>query len=501
MLKYLFLFITSLFYCLSSFTQDTLKVNVYFNVNDSVATADEMKKVDNLLQNTSSLNKVILAGHTDSDGSMDYNRELSHRRVLNVKNAIESSVNVEIEINYFGESSPITSNLSSAGKQKNRRVELLFIYDPFKNSREHKNNLTIDEVYSELEANEQVFSIRNDEDTILVLEEGTVFIFDKNTFDSTEEKVLFKVKEVYSYADMIGERLTTTSNGHRLKTGGMLKTEALNESGKSIQPNKPITVLMPTMDRSESMKLFYGEKDASDNMNWELAKDELHTGDVSSDMVYIPDSRLRIIDSNNALIPPPRKTFRNRFDGFLEWLGAAFTFQGDRRGFPNDPYLEGYNGKSLKELMDSLGVDNYEDLRAKISEDRIKKGKANSTDLGYYGFNSAKLGWVNCDEFTNRNDLITMKTGLTETDIYTSLVFKKEKCIFPSSNYPQPNVFRNVPKNAPVYHVVMKTKEDKVLLSIVETTVGEAAPPAAFEEVELKDLKPRLAKLDGIEVE
>jgi hypothetical protein len=178
-------------------------------------------------------------------------------------------------------------------------------------------------------------------------------------------------------------------------------------------------------------------------------------------------------------------------NNFIEMIIRLFSFRAS-----TDLAYGDYNA-SLRELMDRLGVDNIEDLRAKISEDRLNRGESTSNDIGYYGFNSAKLGWVNCDEFTTRGDLITMKTDVkVQNDIYTSLVFKEEKCIFPSASYGRYNSFPNVPDEAPVYHVVIKLKGDNVLLSIVDTQVDKKAPEPVYEEIKLTELKGKLALLD-----
>ncbi len=71
--------------------------------------------------------RLLIEGHTDSRGSEEYNQELSHRRAYAVTEAL---VQRGIESNRLrpvglGESYPVTSNESSAGRQQNRRVEVV----------------------------------------------------------------------------------------------------------------------------------------------------------------------------------------------------------------------------------------------------------------------------------------------------------------------------------------------------------------------------------------
>ncbi|MEO1015089.1 MAG: OmpA family protein [Pseudomonadota bacterium] len=73
---------------------------------------------------------VTIRGHADSTGSDAYNQQLSERRALSVSRYI-SSQGVEparLRALGFGESAPIASNDSEAGRAANRRVEI--VIDP-----------------------------------------------------------------------------------------------------------------------------------------------------------------------------------------------------------------------------------------------------------------------------------------------------------------------------------------------------------------------------------
>jgi outer membrane protein OmpA-like peptidoglycan-associated protein len=70
---------------------------------------------------------VLVEGHTDNVGSNAYNQDLSERRAISVKNAlIQAGVDgSRIDTTGLGESQPITDNTTSAGRLKNRRVEIV----------------------------------------------------------------------------------------------------------------------------------------------------------------------------------------------------------------------------------------------------------------------------------------------------------------------------------------------------------------------------------------
>ena len=70
--------------------------------------------------------RVEIVGHTDSRGSDEYNQRLSERRAQSVRTYLESkgiSAN-RLSASGRGESSPVASNDTDAGRAQNRRVEL-----------------------------------------------------------------------------------------------------------------------------------------------------------------------------------------------------------------------------------------------------------------------------------------------------------------------------------------------------------------------------------------
>jgi outer membrane protein OmpA-like peptidoglycan-associated protein len=69
---------------------------------------------------------IDVYGHTDSDGSDDYNQALSERRAQSVASYLNSHgvQSARIATRGYGETQPIASNATEAGKAANRRVEI-----------------------------------------------------------------------------------------------------------------------------------------------------------------------------------------------------------------------------------------------------------------------------------------------------------------------------------------------------------------------------------------
>jgi outer membrane protein OmpA-like peptidoglycan-associated protein len=71
--------------------------------------------------------KIEIEGHTDSVGGDDYNQRLSERRAESVRAYLvqQKIPPTAVGAEGFGESRPVASNTTSAGRQQNRRVELV----------------------------------------------------------------------------------------------------------------------------------------------------------------------------------------------------------------------------------------------------------------------------------------------------------------------------------------------------------------------------------------
>lgn len=72
---------------------------------------------------------VNVDGHTDSDGGTSYNQGLSERRASAVASYLASRRvdSRRLIVRGYGESQPIASNSSAAGKAQNRRVEIRIV--------------------------------------------------------------------------------------------------------------------------------------------------------------------------------------------------------------------------------------------------------------------------------------------------------------------------------------------------------------------------------------
>lgn len=72
--------------------------------------------------------KLIIAGHTDSQGNGEYNMKLSVQRAHAVRFYLNKHFAIHkrrLEVIGFGESNPLVSNANHVNRQMNRRVEII----------------------------------------------------------------------------------------------------------------------------------------------------------------------------------------------------------------------------------------------------------------------------------------------------------------------------------------------------------------------------------------
>lgn len=106
----------------------TLKGDVSFDTNSSVVRPGLYGELDRIASVLVQYPQTVIRveGHTDSVGSEAYNMDLSRRRAEAVRNLLvqRGVAGSRLEVVAFGESLPVATNDTEAGRQKNRRVEL-----------------------------------------------------------------------------------------------------------------------------------------------------------------------------------------------------------------------------------------------------------------------------------------------------------------------------------------------------------------------------------------
>ncbi|MEM1104826.1 MAG: OmpA family protein [Pseudomonadota bacterium] len=103
--------------------------DVTFPVNSAAVQPAFMPTLDDVANTLIEFPKtsVDIVGHASSDGPEDYNQQLSERRAASVQTYLvnRGMRSVRVQSYGFGETQPIASNDTAAGRAANRRVEVL----------------------------------------------------------------------------------------------------------------------------------------------------------------------------------------------------------------------------------------------------------------------------------------------------------------------------------------------------------------------------------------
>jgi flagellar motor protein MotB len=108
--------------------QETLAMNLNFDfdrTNLNAKNLEEVKKIATYLKNNPDQN-IIVTGHTDNAGSVDYNLDLSIKRAEAVKRALINFGIDQKRVQAFGrgETMPYVPNDTEENRSRNRRIEI-----------------------------------------------------------------------------------------------------------------------------------------------------------------------------------------------------------------------------------------------------------------------------------------------------------------------------------------------------------------------------------------
>ena len=106
---------------------------VLFDVGKATLKAGAEQTVDELSDFLEAYGsrRALIEGFTDSSGPDEFNRDLSFRRASSVRTALISRgiAPDRVQVRGYGEQYPVASNGTSAGRQRNRRVEIIISDD------------------------------------------------------------------------------------------------------------------------------------------------------------------------------------------------------------------------------------------------------------------------------------------------------------------------------------------------------------------------------------
>lgn len=177
----------------------------------------------------------------------------------------------------------------------------------------------------------QFFTINNTQDTTIVCAENTKITIRANSFALAKSgkevsgKITIAAKEYYSVSDIILGRLSTTSNGKLLETGGMLHITATSDNEKcDLRNGKAIEIEFPRKKEKTGMQLFTGNW-KNDQINWNVDQESV---DLNQTFTKV-DQKPEYPGGFQKMYKFIGKNYRTQEDGKSGRIYASFTIDKD----------------------------------------------------------------------------------------------------------------------------------------------------------------------------
>ena len=354
--------------------------------------------------------------------------------------------------------------------------------------------------YDSLQKDEQTFYIDAGQNMTITAKEGTHLTIPAYTFINKQGiikgKVKIVVREYFKYEDILAAKLSTTSNGKQLVTGGMLHVRA-EQNGEEVKiaPQNAISVSVPTDDYNPEMMLFKGIEQPSDidnttTLNWlpvrpfqaiappaprivtvlNLQKVEpvsVSYGKATTAKFYVGP---QIEIPKTALIAQLKQRFGSYYDNIkLKKLRKKRHYYGPTMYDDNTSIIDSVQIDLTRAFQKRLLTKNdsiyYRGLLKKDSIEMTKRIKLQK----HYKFAITELGWINCDYFNGTiypgvNLTVNLGSDKTISNCFSQLVFTRYKSVLQTYFFRGNKIqYQYIPEGAPVILVLVSVKDDQVM--------------------------------------
>lgn len=381
----------------------------------------------------------------------------------------------------------------------------------------------------------QFFTINNTKDTTIICAQKTKIIIRSNSFivsnskTAATGKIKISVKEYYSISDILLGRLSTTSNGKLLETGGMLEINAFSNNEKcELKSGKAIEIGFPRKKEKEGMQLFSGSW-KNNQINWEVAQNSDNLNQVYTkvdEAPVFPGGINKFYKLLGSYIRLPEESVSGRvYTSFIVDKEGNITnikitrgltieintavvdafkkipkfIPGKVNGIPvNTTYHLPVTIKSDDELPSQKLTYTNEFRSTDYTEKTIQEQKTSAID--YYLFSSVRMGMINCDRFYNVSE--SLKTNFAikfenNSETTVSIVFHDIKSIMTHNTTTNEVLFSKIPLERKITIIAIKYFDGKPFIATKETiTSATAENNLAFHPITLQGIKSEMEKLN-----
>jgi TonB family protein len=374
------------------------------------------------------------------------------------------------------------------------------------------NALTLVDIFKKLQKKPELFEIDPLRDTLLIGAEGTKIRIPANAFVAEKDgkpakaKIQIRLREYYQLPDLLLARLSTSSNGELLETGGTIHIEA-NAAGDAyrLAAGKTLEYAFPYKTEKKNMQLFNGTWTADGTINWTLEKSPVNPASkvysFSEKMPAFPggNSALSLFLSKNAKYPEKARAEGLSGKVFVEFvvledgtisnptvirssnpifdqsaLGAVRKLQ------KFDPGMQGGKAVAVKMTIPVVyRIDGGTIISIPNNDSLLQK--ENTQNIRDYVLRGATLGWINCDRFLKNAVVGPMTVQLPNEkarDMTVDLVLHNYRACVGGTVLKNGFFYNRVPKGEPASLVLTKKDATGLYYAVVAIKTASSINPS-----------------------
>jgi len=280
----------------------TFETDKYQILSSHHTTLDEVIHFIESLENAPEMVSII--GHTDNVGNFKYNKKLSKRRANAVLEYLTDNGLAKdlVKINGLSYSEPVADNNSDDNRSKNRRTEIVLVYQPNAIQEEITQVEPIDNKIEEVDTSSKTAIIKEQKDDFpeqvvvnfdsaksfkyrcgqhikLWSNRGIEILIDgsavKGCIDNMN--INFEITPAISHKEIIQTRASTRSGRKDLRSAGMVFIRLYNDAGRSLNINGCSSVFFEAAE-IKGMEAYIATNvnlRALNRVNWRLRRNQL----------------------------------------------------------------------------------------------------------------------------------------------------------------------------------------------------------------------------------
>ncbi len=130
-------------------------------------------------------------------------------------------------------------------------------------------------------------------------------------------------------------------------------------------------------------------------------------------------------------------------------------------------------------------------------EKAVMAGNITKENLSYYFFETNKLGWLNCDYFTNDAESVLVDVGVKKrANLDAKIIFKDRMAAMNVNSKNEDIAFVKVPKGRKAWIVLMDFQQNSPRLALQEIETGKPVPALEFKAMTVAQIRSELGRLN-----